>query len=238
MDIFRKSLSPRVSANAVRKSLFSGKRSAGADVNSSPIQALKKARDCSETGNQALPTSLKNLFNNIEQAIETLEIDDKVADGSRDYALPTIPGRHQDLRSISPEVMADVVGGRYTHVFSDVTIVDCRYPYEFEGGHIKGAVNLFTKDDVNALLDKPLNGDKRHVLIFHCEFSSERGPKMYRFLRSQDRELNKNQYPALLFPEVYLLHGGYMAFFNKFKVKIYVNFLCQSIYHLTVLIIC
>ena len=97
---------------------------------------------------------------------------------------------------------------------------------------------LFTKDDVNALLDKPLNGDKRHVLIFHCEFSSERGPKMYRFLRSQDRELNKNQYPALLFPEVYLLHGGYMAFFHKFKVKIYVNFLCQSIYHLTVLIIC
>ncbi|KAH3863665.1 hypothetical protein DPMN_026654 [Dreissena polymorpha] len=224
MDIFCKSLSPRASANAVRKSLFSGKRSAGADVNSSPIQALKKARHCSETGNKALPTSHKNLFNNIEQAIETLELDDKVADGSRDYALPTIPGRHQDLRSISPEVMANVVSGRFTHVFSDVTIVDCRYPYEFEGGHIKGAVNLFTKDDVNALLDKPLNGDKRHVLIFHCEFSSERGPKMYRFLRSQDRELNKNQYPALLFPEVYLLHGGYMAFFHKFKVKIYVNF--------------
>ncbi|KAH3863662.1 hypothetical protein DPMN_026651 [Dreissena polymorpha] len=216
MDIFPKSLSPRGSANAVRKSLFYGKRSAEADINSSPIQAFKKSRDCSETGNKALPISLKNLLNHIEHAIETFELDDKVADGSRDYALPTIPGHHRDLRSISPEVMADVVNGRYTHVFSDVTIVDCRYP--FEGGHIKGAVNLFTKDDVNALLDKPLNGDKRHVLIFHCEFSSERGPKMYRFLRSQDRELNKNQYPALLFPEVYLLHGGYKAFFNKFKV--------------------
>ncbi|KAH3699275.1 hypothetical protein DPMN_074231 [Dreissena polymorpha] len=114
--------------------------------------------------------------------------------------------------------MADVVCGRYNDVLSDVTIVDCRYPYEFQGGHIKSAVNLFTKDDVSALLHRPVSGDKRHVLIFHCEFSSERGPKMYRFLRSQDRELYKDQYPALLFPEVYLLHGGYKAFYNKFKV--------------------
>ncbi|KAH3699278.1 hypothetical protein DPMN_074234 [Dreissena polymorpha] len=114
--------------------------------------------------------------------------------------------------------MADVVCGRYNDVLSDVTVVDCRYPYEFEGGHIKSAVNLFTKDDVNKLLQQSVNGDKRHVLIFHCEFSSERGPNMYRFLRSQDRELHKDQYPALLFPEVYLLHGGYKAFYNKFKV--------------------
>ncbi|XP_052255025.1 M-phase inducer phosphatase 1-like [Dreissena polymorpha] len=214
MEFLRKSLSRRGSANDARKSLFPGKRSAETDVNSSPIQASKKARDCSDS---APIYTLNTLSNDIMQAVETLELADKVADGSRDYTLPSIPGQHRDLRSISPEVMADVVSGRYKYLFSDVTIVDCRYPYEFEGGHIKGAVNLFTKDDVNALLHRPVSGDKRHVLIFHCEFSSERGPKMYRFLRSQDRELHKDQYPALLFPEVYLLHGGYKAFFNKFK---------------------
>lgn len=59
-----------------------------------------------------------------------------------------------------------------------------RYPYEFEGGHIKGAVNIYTCDDIiRELLEAQANKqagdskDKReNVLIFHCEFSSERGP--------------------------------------------------------------
>ncbi|XP_052255031.1 M-phase inducer phosphatase 1-like [Dreissena polymorpha] len=196
-----------------RKCLFSGKRSADCNISDSPLRIQKKFKD---GHTQVVRHDLQSSFH-IFKAVETLESRNMIADGSRDYALPTIPGQQRDLRSISPEVMADVVSGHYNYVFSDVTIVDCRYPYEFEGGHIKGAVNLFTRDGVNALLHKPVSGDKRHVLIFHCEFSSERGPKMYRFLRSQDRELYKDQYPTLLFPEMYLLHGGYKAFFNKFK---------------------
>ena len=41
----------------------------------------------------------------------------------------------------------------------------------------------------------------------------------YRFLRSQDREMNKNNYPQLHFPEVYLLHAGYKAFHETHKVR-------------------
>ena len=34
-----------------------------------------------------------------------------------------------------------------------------------------------------------------------------------RFLRSNDRARNENAYPALHYPEIYLLHGGYKDFF-------------------------
>ncbi|XP_052770954.1 M-phase inducer phosphatase-like [Mya arenaria] len=198
----------------VRRGLFFGKRPADVDLTVSPIQAVKKAKDVSSITSK----SIERLTNGIISAVETLETgNDMIADGSSKYSLPTIPGKHHDLTAISPEVMADVIRGCFNDIIGDVTIVDCRYPYEFEGGHIRGAVNLYTKDEVNSLLQTPLSNDKRHVLIFHCEFSSERGPKMYRFLRAQDRMLNSERYPRLNFPEVYLLHGGYKAFFNKYQ---------------------
>ena len=55
------------------------------------------------------------------------------------------------------------------------------------------------------------NLDKRRIMIFHCEFSSERGPRMYNLFRSMDR--NKHSYPKLIWPEIYLLKG---AFYDKF----------------------
>ena len=82
---------------------------------------------------------------------------------------------------------------------------------------IQNAVNMYTKDAIYSLLQKKTS-DAPHVLIFHCEFSSERGPKMYRFLREQDRELNKDSYPKLNYPEVYVMEGGYKAFYEKFEV--------------------
>jgi hypothetical protein len=60
---------------------------------------------------------------------------------------------------------------------------------------------------------------KRNVIIFHCEFSSERGPKMSRFLRKIDRANNKECYPSLDYPELYLLEGGYKAFYLKHVVR-------------------
>lgn len=66
-----------------------------------------------------------------------------------------------------------------------------RYPYEYEGGHIRGAVNIYTKEHMmDELNEKKLlnetskdcscssNTNKRGILIFHCEFSSERGPSL------------------------------------------------------------
>ncbi|XP_052271735.1 M-phase inducer phosphatase-like [Dreissena polymorpha] len=189
-----------------RKSLFSGKRPADADEAQSPLKKKSKSDDVITEA----PST-----DDIITAVERLESHDLIADGSRGYTLPTIPGKHSDLKSISADTMAEVLNGVYSDRLHKVTIVDCRYPYEFEGGHIRGAVNMYTRDAVNSLLETQTTAGKRHVLIFHCEFSSERGPRMYRHLRSQDRALNQDHYPKLNFPEVYLLHGGYKAFYES-----------------------
>ena len=114
----------------------------------------------------------------INDVIEKLETHHTIADGSRAYTFPTIPGKHGDLKSISSNTMTEILGGDYENVYEEITVVDCRYPYEYQGGHIRGAVNLYTKDAIYSLLQKPVTSEKPHVLIFHCEFSSERGPKM------------------------------------------------------------
>ena len=38
-------------------------------------------------------------------------------------------------------------------------------------------------------------------------------------MRTQDRELNMQEYPKLFYPEIYILQGGYKEFFNEYKVK-------------------
>ena len=77
-------------------------------------------------------------FETIACAVDRLTSDeDLVADGSRVYSLPSIPGKHKDLKTVSPDTVEDVVNGCYGDKLGEVTIIDCRYPYEYEGGHIK-----------------------------------------------------------------------------------------------------
>ncbi|XP_073505956.1 M-phase inducer phosphatase 2 [Phyllobates terribilis] len=157
---------------------------------------------------------------------------DLIGDSSKTYLLKTVDGQHQDLKYITPEMMNDVLNGKYAQQIDRCIVVDCRYPYEYEGGHIKGAVNLPMEQDVDAFLLKtpivPSGEDKRVIIIFHCEFSSERGPRMCRFVRKQDR--SSNEYPKLHYPELYVLKGGYKEFFPGFQT------LCEpqayrSMYH-------
>ncbi|XP_071171044.1 M-phase inducer phosphatase 2-like [Mytilus edulis] len=70
----------------------------------------------------------------IKSAVNKLsENDDFIADESRLHSLPTVTGKHSDLKSITPQTLADVVNGHYNDVISDYKITDCRYLYEFEG---------------------------------------------------------------------------------------------------------
>ncbi|KAM9211235.1 LOW QUALITY PROTEIN: M-phase inducer phosphatase 2-like [Leptosomus discolor] len=139
---------------------------------------------------------------------------------SKPYLLQMVEGKHPDLKYISPEMMVAVLTGQFSSLIESCVIVDCRYPYEYEGGHIKGAVNLPLEQDVEEFLLKkpivPFDASKRVIVIFHCEFSSERGPRMCRFIREKDRACN--EYPHLHYPELYVLKGGYREFFPQYQM--------------------
>ena len=59
----------------------------------------------------------------------------------------------------------------------------------------------------------------KKMLVFHCEFSKCRGPKLYNLLRSFDREINFKNYPKLSYPQIFLLEGGYSEFYESFPVS-------------------
>jgi rhodanese-related sulfurtransferase len=173
-----------------------------------------------------------------------------------------------------------VLAGQYSNFFTEVIIVDCRYPYEFDGGHIEvrynycccsllvaghstflggsplapfasahglqGAINLPLLESIEEKfpVDRDLPDRDKTIIIFHCEFSSKRGPAGYvrkaaaacasraytsltrtththcriRHLRGLDREANIDRHPKTCYPHVYLLRGGYKEFFEKGKV--------------------
>ncbi|XP_068836954.1 M-phase inducer phosphatase 3 isoform X3 [Capricornis sumatraensis] len=114
--------------------------------------------------------------------------------------------------------VAALLSGEFQGLIEKFYIIDCRYPYEYLGGHIQGALNLYSQEELyNFFLKKPivpLDNQKRIVIVFHCEFSSERGPRMCHSLREEDRAMN--QYPALYYPELYILKGGYRDFFPEY----------------------
>ncbi|XP_036607919.1 M-phase inducer phosphatase 3 [Trichosurus vulpecula] len=141
-----------------------------------------------------------------------------IGDFTKVYMLPTVTGKHQDLKYINPETVAALLRGQLQDLIEKFYIIDCRYPYEYQGGHIQGALNLHSQEELHHFfLKKPLvpfSAQRRRVVVFHCEFSSERGPRMCRYLREEDRALNK--YPALYYPELYILKGGYRDFFLEY----------------------
>ncbi|PIO62511.1 rhodanese-like protein [Teladorsagia circumcincta] len=99
-------------------------------------------------------------------------------------------------------------------------LVDCRYPYEFNGGHIKGAINVFDTSKCEEVF-YPSNSLHRaeihsRIPIFYCEYSQKRGPSMAQTLRSVDRQRNVDVYPKVDFPEIYVVDKGYRNFFETF----------------------
>jgi len=107
-----------------------------------------------------------------------------------------------------------------------VVVVDCRFEYEYRAGHIRGALSAPTTRAIDHLFygaapvtflsrrraaSLPLSHPKV-MLVFHCEFSSHRAPTLAKYLRGLDRSINQD--PNLIYPNVFILHGGYEAFFR------------------------
>ena len=67
------------------------------------------------------------------------------ADGQRRCGLPLSKCRRKVRHTITHETLAELlVGNRHAlRPVDKIIIVDCRYPYEYEYGHIRGAINAW-----------------------------------------------------------------------------------------------
>lgn len=142
--------------------------------------------------------------------------------------LPSHTVKDDGLVRITPDTMASLLSGEFDDKIAGYTVIDCRFPYEHSGGAVKGAVNLPSPQAVLTHLLTPdqglhanqplptrqtsMSNGKKHVLVFHCEFSAKRGPTLALALRAADRAKTLD-YPACHFPELYILEGGYCSFF-------------------------
>ncbi|NXD05264.1 MPIP2 phosphatase, partial [Certhia familiaris] len=187
-----------------------------------PVKAKRQRRVAGRCGREAsvdlvvwLQPSRSAQLEEIENLLANNEL---IGDFSKPHLLPTVEGKDPALKYISPGTLAAVLRGHFSSIIESSIVVDCRYPYEYEGGHIKGAVNLPLQRDVEEFLLEqpfvPLDASRRAIIIFHCEFSVERGPNMCKFLRQRDRSCH--EYPELHYPELYVLKGGYREFFFQF----------------------
>jgi M-phase inducer tyrosine phosphatase len=123
-----------------------------------------------------------------------------------------------NLPRISKETLIEVLDGKYNNLYEKFVVIDCRFEYEYKGGHIDGAVNYNDKEQLSSQLFD-IEPTSKALLIFHCEYSAHRAPIMAKFIRSKDRRANAEQYPRLTYPETYILDGGYSSFFKGYQSR-------------------
>ncbi|KAH9930915.1 uncharacterized protein B0H18DRAFT_872563 [Fomitopsis serialis] len=138
--------------------------------------------------------------------------------------LPCHRVREDGLMRITSKTMNALLDGKFDPQLTTYHIIDCRFDYEYNGGHIPGAVNINTTAGVEEFLlgastVRPIastSGDagKKTILVFHCEFSVKRAPTFAKYLRSKDRALNNHVYPKIHYPEIYILEGGYSQYYQ------------------------
>lgn len=126
-------------------------------------------------------------------------------------ALPSVgTGPSDSIYRVSIETVSSLLGK------SEFILIDCRFEYEYTGGHITSAVNITTQKEIKKLFDELVATGKGSslILIFYCEYSSVRAPRLAISLRNQDRL--KSAYPYLRFPNVYVMEGGYRDFYKSY----------------------
>jgi len=173
------------------------------DMNS-PAQRAQAARreNVGRLGNRTRPNS---------------RIDPSPLSSSSRNTFPGLPGfgdSEADGKILPCHKLHDLMGGVYDSLIENYIIIDCRFDYEHNGGHIPGSINLNTNDAIEEYLlssDKPPcsrsgDGMGKTILIFHCEFSVKRAPTFAKHLRSKDRSMNGHVYPKIHYPEVYESH--------------------------------
>jgi M-phase inducer tyrosine phosphatase len=173
----------------------------------------------SPTSNNRILRRTHSLNSKPESFVQLASIPPTFAEVQYKPILPCLDIGKDAINRISPETVCDLIEGRYDDQIDEYYIIDCRFPYEYEGGHIIGALNINNMDELNNMFFRnPPDTGKKCVIVFHCEFSSHRAPRMALHLRGEDRIRNKLNYPNLYYPDIYILHEGYKGFFKTHQV--------------------
>ncbi|KAK8797405.1 hypothetical protein WA158_004613 [Blastocystis sp. Blastoise] len=121
-----------------------------------------------------------------------------------------------DINEINISEMQSILSHSKNDANAQLTIVDCRYSYEYEGGHVINAKNYETFDTLCSELIPQLNSTKINIILFYCEYSQVRAPEMWKRFRLHDRKfLNVDSYPSLSYPYIYVIKGGYKAIYES-----------------------
>ncbi|KAJ3817996.1 Rhodanese-like domain-containing protein [Lentinula raphanica] len=118
------------------------------------------------------------------------------------------------LMRITPETMDQLLDGHFEDHIRDYHIIDCRFDYEYAGGHIPGAVNINTASSVEDLLLGPSLMKPKPSVSGDTQ-KKTRAPTFAKHLRSKDRAMNNHVYPKIHYPELYILEGGYCSYFKR-----------------------
>ena len=136
------------------------------------------------------------------------------------FLLPSIDSSNGcGLKTVSCETVNRLLNGEFDETVKKYIIVDCRFEYEYNGGHIVNAINIVRPEHAVDKFFKANIYDSNTCILFHCEFSSHRAPKMMEEVRRIDRKLHEETYPELYYPQLYLIKGGYKEFFESYREK-------------------
>jgi rhodanese-related sulfurtransferase len=127
----------------------------------------------------------------------------------------------EDLERISISRVAELLSNQIPEgvPWRSIQVVDARSKLEYDGGHIRGAINCpHHYRTVQRLYSKLYKPDR--LFIFHCEFSHARGPSAAKnFIESHDLGRHSND-PLM----VVVMDGGFSSFYPWFTE------LCQGKY--------
>ncbi|ELP93333.1 hypothetical protein EIN_057180 [Entamoeba invadens IP1] len=82
-------------------------------------------------------------------------------------------------------------------------VIDCRFPYEYEAGHVSHSLNLWNE---NSLIRWAHKVTSQSPVFLYCEFSGTRAPNLARCLQRVNKQM---------FSELYLIQGGFCDLYSK-----------------------
>ena len=139
-----------------------------------------------------------------------------------DSALPSFYSQKNEMKYISLETLSMCIENQM-----NIMIVDCRYYYEYDAGHLKGALNLWTEELLFTTF--PVENRKFHcnaIILFYCEFSEMRAPELALKLRKADQYFSSDG--NLLYNNIFIINGGAEALFQQMNHKCIGDYLSMT----------